>query len=166
MTLSRVSAFKPLCHFSGPWGVTLRPGDPLPLWLLNPVPVTVPRCKGHPGSGGEELLASQRTVVRRLLGPASDPGLPQLWTTLFGTPGNDLDRGVRCQNFIPCTEKPGSCAPCWHKWARVHTAKASASVAGLNTPRAAAPGQQLMLGKECIFKVLKPGKERSRRTWL
>ena len=29
-----------------------------------------------------------------------------------------------------------------------------------------APGQQLMLGKGCIFKALKPGKERSRRTWL
>lgn len=44
-------------------GVTLPPGNPLSRRPLSPSPVTMPGCKEHPGSGGEELLGSLRRAA-------------------------------------------------------------------------------------------------------
>lgn len=149
MTLGRFPAFKPLCSLLGLWDVTLPPGDPLPGVSL-------------------ALAQSLCQATRDILDPAERDSCQQAtWSSrcygqlLIGAPGNDLDWGIRYENFMPCPEQPGSCAPCWHKLGGVHSAKASASVA--ETVDETHPGVPSKVGKGCVLNVLKPGQEGSGR---
>lgn len=77
--------------------MTLIPGDPLPLGPLSPGPGTMPICRGTLDPVGRNSWAPGGELSEG----CSDQGLPRLWTALFGTPGNDLDRGIKCGKLHP-----------------------------------------------------------------